>query len=105
MDFTTGFPMTTKKRDSIMVVVGKFSKSNHFIQMKSAQKANDIALIFMEEVFKLHGIPKAIALNCDAKFTSNFWKGLFQYLGTQLNFSLTYQPQIDGQTERVNQVL
>ena len=36
---------------------------------------------------------------------SNFWKGLFKEFGTNLNFSTTYHPQIDGQTKRVNQVI
>jgi hypothetical protein len=41
----------------------------------------------------------------DPKFTSNFWKGLFNGFGTNLNFSTTYHPKSDGQTERVNQVV
>ena len=51
------------------------------------------------------GRPKAIVFDRDVKFTSNFWKGLFADLGTKLKFSTAYHPQIDGQTERVNQVL
>ena len=50
-------------------------------------------------------MPKEIVSNWDAKFTSKFWKELFQDLGTQLNFSTTYHPQTDCQTDRVNQVL
>ena len=53
----------------------------------------------------MHGLPKAIIFDRDTKFTSNFWKSLFSYLGTKLNFSNAYHPQTDGQTERVNQVL
>ena len=69
--------------------------------MNSTHKTDDIANIFMKEIFKLHGFPKAILSDRDVKFTSNFWKGLFADLGTKLNFSTAYHPQ----TERVNQVL
>ena len=48
---------------------------------------------------------KEIVFDGDVKFTSNFWKGLFAELGTKLNFNTAYHPQINGQTERVNQVL
>ena len=47
---------------------------------------------------------KAILSDRDVKFTSNFWKGLFAYLGTKLNFSTAYHPQTDEHKERVNQV-
>eukprot|EP00253_Pinus_taeda_P018783 PITA_18783 len=59
----------------------------------------------MQNVFKLHGLPKKIISDCDVKFTSAFWRTLFAELGTQLNFSTAYHPQTDGQTERVNQVV
>ena len=41
----------------------------------------------------------------DSKFTSNFWKVLFEGFGTSLNMSTTYHSQIDVQTKRVNQVI
>ena len=87
MDFITGLPMTWRQHDSIMVVVDKLTKETHFIPVKSTHKTDDIAKIFMKEIFKLHGLPKAIVSDRDVKFTSNFWKGLFAYLGTKLNFS------------------
>ena len=88
-----------------MVVVDKLSKETHFIPIKSTHKASDIVNIFMKEIFRLHGLPKEIVSYRDAKFTSKFWKGLFQELGTQLSFSTTYHLQTDGQTKRLNQVL
>jgi hypothetical protein len=41
----------------------------------------------------------------DPKFTSKFWKELFNGFGTNLNFSTAYHPKSDGQIERVNQVI
>jgi hypothetical protein len=88
-----------------MVVVEKMNKASHFIPIKSTCKAIDIANIFMKEIFRLHGIPKEIISNRDTTFTSNFWKSLFAGFETKLLFSITYHPQTDGKTERVNQVL
>ena len=53
----------------------------------------------------MHGIPKAIILDQDTKFTRNFWRYLFFGLETQLNFSTTYHPHINGHTERVKQIV
>ena len=96
MDFIIGLPMTWRQHDSIMVVVDKLTKETHFIPVKSMHKTNDIANIFMKDIFKLHGLPKEIVSDRDAEFTSNFWKVLFADLGTKLNFSTTYHPQTDG---------
>ena len=97
-DFIIGFPMTWRQHDSIMVVVDKLTKVAHFIAVKSTHKTDEIAKIFMKEIFKLHGLPKAIVFDRDVKFTSNFWKGLFVDLGTKLNFSTSYHPHINGRT-------
>ena len=53
----------------------------------------------------MHGALKKIVSNRDAKFTSNFWKELFAGLGRELAFSITYHPQTNGQTKRVNRIL
>ena len=41
----------------------------------------------------------------DPRFTSRFLGNLQEALGTRLNFSTTFHPQMDGQLERVIQVL
>ena len=64
-----------------------------------------MANLFMAQIFKYHGLPKSIISDRDPRMTSLFWRGLFENLGTKLKFSSTYHPQMDGQTERVNQVL
>eukprot|EP00253_Pinus_taeda_P010289 PITA_10289 len=105
MDFVTSLPKSKRSNDSIMVVVDKLSKSAHFILVQSTYKVVQIAQIFMQNIFRLHGLPKTIIYDRDVKFTSSFWRTLFEGLGTQLNFSTAYHPQTDGQIERVNQVV
>jgi hypothetical protein len=85
-----------------MVVIDKLSKYAHFIPVKSTFKAINIVEIFMKEIFRLHGIPRMVVSDRDVKFTSSFWKELFASLNTNLNFSMSYHPQTDGQTERTN---
>jgi hypothetical protein len=105
MDFITKLPRTNKQHDSIMVLVDKLTKAAHFIPVKLTHKATNIVDIYMREIARLHGIPKTIVSNRDPKFTSKFWKRLFNGFGTNLNFSTTYHPESDGQTKRVNQVI
>jgi hypothetical protein len=59
----------------------------------------------MREIFKLHGLPTTIVLSMDLKFTSIFWKGIFEGLGTNMNFNTTHHLYMDGQTNRLSQVL
>ena len=77
MDFITGLSMTWRQHNSIMVVVDKLTKEARFIPVNSMHKTNDMAKIFMKEIFKLHGFPKEIVSDRDVKFTSIFLKGLF----------------------------
>ena len=85
-----------------MVLVDKLSKSANFIPLKSTYKAVNIAEIFLKEIFQLHGVPKVVISYQDVKFTSKFWKSLFVGLETKINFSTSYHPKTDGQTERTN---
>ena len=55
-----------------MVVVDKLTKATHFILVKYMHKTDDIAKIFMKDIFKLHGLLKAIVSDRDVKFASNF---------------------------------
>ena len=53
----------------------------------------------------MHGILEVIISDRDPKFTKKNWKSLFKGLDTKLNFGTTYHPQMDGQTEKINQFL
>lgn len=67
--------------------------------------AIEAAELFFKEIVRLHGIPKTIISDRDPKFTSKFWKALFQLYGTTLSMSSAYHPQTDGQSERTNRTL
>ena len=104
MDFIEGLPVSEGK-DKIFVVVDRLTKYAHFMAIKKSYSAKEIAEIFCKNIYKLHGFPKVIVSDRDAKFKGNFWKELFNHIGTYLNMSSAYHPQTDGQTEVVNKCL
>ena len=105
MDFIVQLPKTKAGFDAIVVFVDTFSKMTHFAPTKTTASAPDTARLFFDHIFRLHGLPKSIVSDRDAKFTSKFWKTLFQTMGTKLAMSTAFHPQTDGQTERANRTL
>src|SRR4051812_47757493 len=105
MDFITQLPRTRNGFDTIVVFVNTFSKMTHFVPTTITATAPDIAKLFFNHIFRLHGLPRSIISDCDTKFTSKFWQNLFKLTGTKLAMSTAFYLQTDGQTERTNQTL
>lgn len=56
----------------IWVVVDMLSKYAHFIALHHPYTAKSLALVYMQNVFKLHGHPKSIVTDSDTVFTNPF---------------------------------
>ncbi|KAJ4764940.1 polyprotein [Rhynchospora pubera] len=104
LDFITGLPKS-KGRDVILVFIDRFTKYGHFAALTHPFKAQDVAQVFLDTIYKLHGLPLNLVSDRDPLFTSKFWSELMDKIGVQLNLSTAYHPQSDGQTERLNQCL
>jgi transposase InsO family protein len=87
----------------LLVVVDRFSRYGHFIPMAHPYTSAKVAQLFVNNIYKLHGLPESIVSDRDPIFTSNFWRELFKAIGTELKLSSPYHPATDGSTERLNQ--
>ncbi|GJS59533.1 putative reverse transcriptase domain-containing protein [Tanacetum coccineum] len=78
MDFVTKLPRTSSGHNTIWVIVDRLTKSSHFLPMHEDYKMDRLA---------------------------RFWQSMQEALGTWLDISMAYHPQIDAQSERTIQIL
>lgn len=91
--------------DMILIVIDHLTSMVHLIPTKQTYRARDIAEVFFDRVYKLHGMPRNIVSDRDTLFTSTFWRKLNELTGTELRMSSSFHPQSDGATERANRTI
>jgi hypothetical protein len=60
MDFIIGLPNTSLKHDSIWVIVDRLTKTAHFLPVHTTYNAKKYAEIYLDQIVRLHGIPKIV---------------------------------------------
>lgn len=104
MDFVTQLP-DSDGFDCILNVADRLSKQRHFIACHSDIDARTLGDLFIEHIFRLHGLPDDIISDRGPQFASAFWKQVCTRLGIDRRLSTAYHPQTDGQTEIFNAVM
>ena len=66
MDFITGLP-NCQGKSVILVVVDRLSKYTQFMALSHPYSATSVAQLFIENVFKLQGMPLSIVCDRDLK--------------------------------------
>ena len=64
-----------------------------------------MARLFVQHVWKLHGILRKVVSDRGPQFIAEFTQELYRILRIKIAATTAYHPQGDGQTERVNQEL
>jgi hypothetical protein len=105
MDLITGLPTTEEGNDAIAVFVDKLSKMVRLAPCHETDGALEVANMFVDRVFRSHGVPKTLLSDRDPRFTSDLFKEISKLLGVRQAMSTAFHPQTDGQTERVNRIV
>lgn len=71
MELVLGLPYS-KGFNAILVVVDRQSKMRHLIPCDTSVDAEKITTLYLQHVWKLHGLPAYITSDRGSKFTSKF---------------------------------
>ena len=104
VDFITKLLVVVGK-DMILVVCDRLSKMAHFVAMMEGTSVEGLARLFRDNIWKLHGLPESIVLDRGPQFAAGLTKELNRMLGIKTKLSMAFHPQMDGQTEHMNQEL
>jgi hypothetical protein len=101
MDFIRPFP-EFEGFDYLWVVICRLSSMVHLVSVKTTTTATELSSLFVKEIVHLHGLLGSIVSDRDSKFTSKWWCEVHRILDVKLLMSMSFHPQTDGITERVN---
>ena len=104
MDFITKLSLA-QGYNAILVVCNHFSKMAHFIATTKRTSAKGLTRLFQDHVWKLYRLPESVISDRGVQFVAGIMKKLNNLLGIQTKLLMAYHPQMDGQTERMNQEL
>jgi hypothetical protein len=104
IDIIIGLP-DSGGHNAILVVVDRLTKMPHFIPCHDTCTAENVAFLFWDPIWRLHGLPESIVSASGSIFVSELWRNLCKELGIHSKLSRAFHPETDGQTERTNKVL
>jgi len=93
------------KHDVVITVVDSVSKRIYFILTHTIVTIEGVARLFLYHVWKLHKLSRQVVSDRGLQFIILFTWELYRLLEIRLAFFTTWHPQIDRQTEHVNQEL
>jgi hypothetical protein len=89
--------------DVVMVAVDTLGKRAHFIETHTTITASGAMQLYLNHIWKLHGLPEGMVSDHGPQFVAEFMHELYHLLDIRMASLTAYHPQTDGQTERVNQ--
>ena len=72
MDFVTHFPRTSRKHDTVWVIVDQLTKSAHFLAVRMTFTLEEFYRLYIRDIVRFHGVLVSIVSNRDPRFTAQF---------------------------------
>ena len=104
MDFVEELP-ESDGWNAILVITDRFTKMQRYIPAKTTCTAEDIANVYITDVWRHYGLPRAVTSDRGPQFASAFLQALNKALDIRLRLSTAHHPQTDGLSERAIQSL
>jgi hypothetical protein len=104
MDFIEQLP-PSEGFTSILVVVDRLTKQAVFIPTTDTVTSEDLAQLFLVNVFSKHGVPSHVSSDRGSEFVSHFFRSLGTVLDMRLHYTSGHHPEANGQAEVTNQTL
>lgn len=101
VDFVVGLPPCEGK-NAIATIVDRFTKRRHLVACKDTIDGREFANLYIEHVYRLHGLSDTLVSDRGPQFDSDFWRHVSKTLGITPRMSTAYHPQTDGQSEIAN---
>ena len=98
VDYITKLPLVAGK-DAILVVCDRLSKMTHFVATTEGTSVEELARLFRDNIWKLHGLLESIVSDGGPQFAAELMKELNKILGIETKSSIAFHPQTDGQTK------
>ena len=95
MDFVGELP-ESETFNTFLVVTDRFTKVQHYIPSKTTWTAEVVADSYINEIWKLYGLPRYITSDCGPQFAPKFLLELNQKHNINLRLSTPYHLQTDG---------
>ena len=100
MDFVGDLPKS-EGFNMILVITNRFMKMQRYIPARNTWSTEDVTNVYITDVWKHYGLPRAITTDRGPQFASAFLRSLTKALDVRLRLSTAHHQQTDGLSERV----
>eukprot|EP00899_Mesostigma_viride_P010876 jgi/Mesvir1/19790/Mv25382-RA.1 len=105
MDFVGPFRKNDRGNAQILVFVDRFTRMCHLVPCPLELTARDCARLYLNNVYRYHGLSRQFISDKDKLFTSDFWQQFFAAIGTKVTFGTAYHSSSSHLVERLNRVV